>query len=222
MIDKSWFNLEKCRIVDEDLEEGGIQDIKIVRKNRTFQLYMCEYEENPVMNTDIFLSENNTTLACYRYSVPLSKKNNIPIEEIKFIFEEWLLNRSQLEKLKLKFSELEIFEDYQYYSQGKEVFEQYKLDQVRDRLYSPNRDELIAVVKLFDLYRKSKILKSLFPYTSMGRLHLSLDEKGSDYCSFGYWEERFYVSMCREKEKNYHFDSAEETIAFLENKFQNL
>jgi len=68
------------------------------------------------------------------------------------------------------------------------------------------------------------MLKSLFPYTSMGRFYLSLAENGRDdcdYCSFGYWKEKFYLSMFTEDEKKYPFDSAEETIAFLENKFKN-
>lgn len=177
------------------------------------------------MDTDIFLSENNTNLATYRYSVPLSEKNNIPVEQIKIIFEDWLMNRTQLEELKSKFSEIEIFEDYHYYSQGKEAFNNYKLDQLRESLNDyPNREDVIATVNLFDLYRKSKILKSLFPYVSMGTLHLSLDEKGSDYCYFGCSKESYYLFMCANDgdDKRYFFDSAEEMIAFLEEKFQNL
>ncbi|AFM02932.1 hypothetical protein Fleli_0456 [Bernardetia litoralis DSM 6794] len=43
MIDKNWFNLEKCRIVDEYIEDG-IEEVSITRKNRNFQLLVCEYE----------------------------------------------------------------------------------------------------------------------------------------------------------------------------------
>lgn len=231
MIDKNWFDLEKCRIVDEYLEEGR-QELNIKCKKRNFQLYINKHRnhfkdrENQIfINTDIFLSENDVHIASYRYDVPLSEKYNIPFKEIKILFQEWLLEEISLEELKLKIPVLEFLEVYSYYLQGKEGVNEYKLEQIRKRLnHQPTDEQTIATLKLFDIYKESKILKSLFPYTSVGRLCLSLGEDAGndyDYCSFYCTKEKFWLSMNKDNSE-YCFNSAEETIAFLEKKFQNL
>lgn len=231
MIDKNWFDLEKCKVVDEVIETGS-QELDIKCKKRNFQLYINEHQNHfkdreslIFINTDVFLSENDVHIASYRYDVPLSEKYNIPIKEIKILFQEWLLEEISLEELKLKIPVLEFLEVYPYYLQGKEGVNEYKLKQIRNRLnYQPANEYTIATLKLFDIYKESKILKSLFPYTSLGRLCLSLGEDtkdDDDYCYFYYTKEKFWLSMKKDSGE-YYFNSAEETIVFLEKKFQNL
>ena len=117
MIDKNWFDLEKFKIIDEDLKSKVGQNIDIVYKNRNFQLYVYIYKPHFKdsddlirIGTDVVLLENDTQIASYIHNVLFSKENNVPIESIKFLFKEWLLEETQLERLKSKFSSLKILE----------------------------------------------------------------------------------------------------------------
>jgi len=228
MINRNWFDLEKCKIVENDYEENDKTELNIACGNRNLRLFIYEShsyfenQENPIhINTNVFLLEKDVHIASYNYKVLLSIENNIPIEKIKFLFQEWLLEKTDLEELKLKIPELEILEIYEYYLRGKNGLEEYHLLGIRELInYNPNKPETIAIVKLFDIYTKSKVLKSLFSYTSMGVLHLQLSQE-FDYCYFLYHKEKYSLFMCID-ESRYYFDSAEETIAFLEKRFQNL
>lgn len=143
---------------------------------------------------------------------------------MQFLFQEWLLEKTELEELQLKVPELKIEEVYEYYLRGKEGLEEYEIVKFRRYLnpYNTDNKQTLAVVELFDVYLKSKILKPLFRYPSLGRLCFSLskDLQLDFHCVYFY--NRRYVVSNYENTTKYYFDSAEETIAFLEKKFQNL
>lgn len=214
MIDKNWFSFENVQVIEE-VQEDDSHQIIIKSNNRDFDLNINKCD-NSSIQTDIFLLENNIHLCSFASNRSLFSSDPIPIEKIKTVFAQWLVEQIDVHTLNAAYEEIEVLAIYPYYLKGEEGLKEYKWIELENRLYLRLQNK---GSELLHLYKASAKLEEFTPYISLGRLCLGTEDKNGyptlDFCCFYYQDDRYIVSDYDNTEKH-RFDSPKEAIVFAE------
>ncbi len=173
-----------------------------------------------LFKTDIFLSESQVHLCSFASNRPKTSPEPIPVDKIRAIFTQWLVEQIKVETLQSTYDEIEVLAIYPYYLQGEEGLREYKWKDLENRLNQDARQQNRGS-EVLRLIRASEKLEGLVPYVSMSRLCLGTeDENGYPlfdfYCFYYYNEEYKYVVSNYDNTEKHYFDTAKEAVAFAE------
>lgn len=218
MIDKGWFALEGFEIIQE-LQEYDSFQLTIRSATREYDLIINECADHTIQ-TDIFLFESQVHLCSFASNRPKTSPEPIPVDKIRAIFTQWLVDQIKVEALQAAYDEIEVLAIYPYYLQGEKGLIEYKWKDLENRLNQDSRQQHKGG-ELLHLVRASEKLEGLVPYISLSRLCLGTEDENGypvlDFCCFYYHnEEHKYVVSNYENTHKHYFATAKEAIRFAE------